>query len=52
MYRAWQEHGKLPWNDLVQPAIDLCENGFPISNVLHSAMSSKKQILYNDTGFR
>jgi gamma-glutamyltranspeptidase/glutathione hydrolase/leukotriene-C4 hydrolase len=52
MYRAWQEHGKLPWKDLVQPAIKLCKKGFPISNVLYDQMVKKKQLLYNDTGFR
>jgi gamma-glutamyltranspeptidase/glutathione hydrolase/leukotriene-C4 hydrolase len=52
MYRVWQEHGQLPWKDLLQPAIDLCKKGFPISNVLYDQMQKKKQLLYNDTGFR
>ena len=52
MYRAWQEHGRLPWNDLVQPTIDLCRNGFPISKLLHDQIKKREQLLYNDTGFR
>ncbi|MBX7152414.1 gamma-glutamyltransferase [bacterium] len=28
---AWKEYGKLPWADLIQPAIDLAENGFAIN---------------------
>ena len=52
MYRAWQEHGKLPWKDFVQPAIGICKKGFPISNVLYQQMLNKKNLLYNDTGFR
>jgi len=28
LYLAHQKYGKLPWRDLVQPAIDLAKNGF------------------------
>ena len=52
MYRAWREHGKLQWKDLVKPTIDLCKTGFPIANVLYEQMQKRKQLLYNDTGFR
>lgn len=30
LFKAHQKFGKLPWKDLVQPAIDLAENGFEI----------------------
>lgn len=29
LWKAHQRLGKLPWADLVQPAVDLAENGFP-----------------------
>lgn len=29
LWKAHQKFGKLPWSDLLQPAIDLAENGFP-----------------------
>lgn len=29
LWAAHQKFGSLPWSDLVQPAIDLAENGFP-----------------------
>lgn len=29
LYKAHQKMGKLPWADLVAPAVDLAENGFP-----------------------
>ena len=31
LYLAHQKYGSLPWKDLVQPAIDLAENGFSLS---------------------
>jgi gamma-glutamyltranspeptidase / glutathione hydrolase len=31
LYQAHQKYGKLPWKDLVQPAVDLAKNGFPMS---------------------
>lgn len=31
LYLAHQKYGKLPWRDLVQPAIDLAKNGFIMS---------------------
>lgn len=34
LWKAHQEHGSLPWADLVQPAIDIAENGFPLSFTL------------------
>jgi gamma-glutamyltranspeptidase/glutathione hydrolase len=35
---AHKEHGKLAWSQLIQPAIDLAENGFKISPRLHAAL--------------
>jgi gamma-glutamyltranspeptidase/glutathione hydrolase len=37
LYQAHQKYGKLPWSDLVQPAIDLATNGFPMTWDLYSA---------------
>ncbi len=31
LYLAHQKYGKLPWADLVQPAVDLAKNGFPMT---------------------
>ena len=39
---AHREHGKLPWNRLFQPAIELAERGFSISHRLTNLLSSEK----------
>jgi len=37
LYLAHQKYGKLPWKNLVQPAIDLAENGFALNWNLYGA---------------
>jgi gamma-glutamyltranspeptidase/glutathione hydrolase len=36
LYLAHQKYGSLPWEQLVQPAIDIAKNGFPISEALYN----------------
>ena len=31
LHMAWQEHGTLPWKRLVEPAVRLAREGFPVS---------------------
>ncbi|MBA1278789.1 gamma-glutamyltransferase [Stutzerimonas stutzeri] len=38
--QAHQQYGKLPWRELLQPAIRLAENGFEISPRLHRLLES------------
>ncbi|WP_425405051.1 gamma-glutamyltransferase [Hwanghaeella sp.] len=38
LHMAHERHGKLPWADLFQPAIELAENGFPVSDRLYSLL--------------
>ena len=42
--KAHQRHGTLPWSDLFQPAIDLAEQGFPISPRLHHLLKRETRL--------
>jgi len=37
LYLAHEKYGKLPWREVVQPAIDQAENGFPFNWSLYGA---------------
>ena len=39
LHLAWREHGKLPWDRLVQPAIALARDGFPLSESLADSLA-------------
>lgn len=40
LYLAWQEHGTLPWRRLVEPAITLARDGFPVSYGLARSLAA------------
>ncbi|MFD0797970.1 gamma-glutamyltransferase [Maribacter chungangensis] len=39
LFLAHEKYGSLPWRDLVQPSIDLANNGFPLSWALYRSAS-------------
>lgn len=45
MYETHQAHGVLDWAALVQPAIDLAENGFEVSDRLNKLISNDRERL-------
>ena len=53
LYMAHQKMGKLPWKDLLQPAINLAENGIPTTYRNHSFLTwveeNKNEPLYQAT---
>ncbi|GGF99726.1 gamma-glutamyltransferase [Paenibacillus abyssi] len=44
-WEVWQKYGRLPWEDLLMPAIEYAENGFPISRNLHYWMVKDEAFL-------
>ncbi len=47
LQQAHRLHGKLPWKDLIQPAIELCDNGFMVSQRLHQLLLQDKDLVRN-----
>ena len=45
MYETHKAHGKLDWPSLLQPAIDLAESGFEVSDRLHKSIANDTERL-------
>jgi gamma-glutamyltranspeptidase / glutathione hydrolase len=39
LYLAWKEKGRLPWRRLVEPAVSLARDGFPVSEILAQSLA-------------
>lgn len=51
-YTVWKKYGKLPWKELVQPAIDLARKGFRFGYASHNAATKSLERIKNDRGLR
>lgn len=47
LYEAWKQYGSLSWKTIVQPAIDLADNGIIVWPDLHFVLDKSKQVLGN-----
>lgn len=52
LYKIYQDHGHLPWDKLLQPAIQLAETGFPMGGRLNVLLNSDQSILSRDAKIR
>jgi gamma-glutamyltranspeptidase/glutathione hydrolase len=41
LHLAWKEHGSLPWERLIEPAVRLAREGFPITDGLASSLAGE-----------
>lgn len=48
LYKMHIMQGKLPWKQLLQPAIELAEQGFPMSPRLHDLLVDEQDLLDKD----
>lgn len=42
---AHKKFGRIPWSELIAPAVELAEKGFPVSNRLYNEMRDSKKYL-------
>lgn len=52
LHKAWEEHGRLSWERLVEPARKLAHNGFKISPYVYYEMEQTKSGIFADPGLR
>ncbi|GKA68659.1 gamma-glutamyltranspeptidase 3-like protein isoform X1 [Tanacetum coccineum] len=52
VYKAWLQHGRMPWKTLFQPAISLAKDGFTVAPYLASSLSSSAAMIKKDPGLQ
>lgn len=45
LHLAWKKFGSLPWGDLIEPAIRLAGEGFPVSDALSRSLKAHRELL-------
>jgi gamma-glutamyltranspeptidase/glutathione hydrolase len=44
-WQLWRQHGRMKWADLLEPAIQYAEQGFPVSRHLHYCLNRDSEYL-------
>ena len=47
-YTAWQEYGRVPWKDLFQHSIDLCNNGWEVTESMEISIQNVLSTIEDD----
>jgi gamma-glutamyltranspeptidase/glutathione hydrolase len=51
-WEGWQRHGRLPFADLLAPAIAYAEDGFPVTEIVHAMWRACEDALRHDAEAR
>lgn len=51
-HKAYEIAGKLPWAELFEPTIKLCEEGYEVSKSLASALKGQQERIKKNTALR
>lgn len=49
---AHRRFGKLPWADLFEPSIELCEKGYTLSKIQYDGFGYNEKNIYTDPTLR
>ncbi|KAD4180351.1 hypothetical protein R6Q59_009708 [Mikania micrantha] len=52
LYKAWLQHGRLPWKTLFQPAVRLAKDGFVVAPYLAKSLSDSETAIKTDLGLQ
>jgi gamma-glutamyltranspeptidase / glutathione hydrolase len=52
LVKIHHDHGRLPWNKLLEPAIQLAETGFPMSKRLNTLLNSELALLSSNPNIK
>ncbi len=44
LYALWEKYGSLEWKELIQPAVELAENGFSVNSYLAESFKNNKEL--------
>lgn len=48
MWAAHRRWGKLPWDSLIEPTLQICNEGFPLSKPMYDALDKARAYVKND----